>query len=205
MMHTGNLYTISAPSGAGKTSLVKASLRLDDNLCVSVSHTTRAKRVGEQHGIDYHFVSAQEFNELVTSGLMLEYANVFGNSYGTLKSWVTDIMSVGKDVILEIDWQGRNQVAAQMPEAIAITILPPSEIALLHRLRGRDTDDEEVIATRMSEAKKEISHGTESNYIIVNNNFEKALAELQCIFTSERLKTNKQKQKNQQLIADLLA
>ncbi len=201
----GNLYTISAPSGTGKTSLVKASLKRDSNLCVSVSHTTRTKRPGEQHGVDYHFVSHQKFNQLVANELMLEHANVFGNSYGTSKAWVEKTMASGKDVILEIDWQGRNQVLAKIPTAIAITILPPSKEALLHRLQGRDTDNEEVIATRMAEAEREISHFTESHYMIVNKDFEQALQDLTHIFASERLKTNKQQQNYQQLLADLLA
>lgn len=202
---SGALYILSAPSGAGKTSLVKALLAQDSQVCVSVSHTTRSMRDGEQEGVDYNFVSQDAFAALVSSHQMLEYATVFENSYGTSKAWVDASLAQGRDVILEIDWQGRDQVLAIFPSAIAVTILPPSQQALQQRLEGRGTDSDEVIATRMAEAHSEISHYSGSAFLVINDNFELALADLQCIFASRRLKTPQQAHKHHQLLADLLS
>ena len=204
MSATGNLYIISAPSGAGKSSLVKALLAQDPQACVSVSHTTRSMRPGEVDGVDYNFVNQDAFSQLVDSQQMLEYATVFGNSYGTSKTWVEAAMAAGKDVILEIDWQGRDQVLALIPTAVAITILPPSQAALQERLAGRGTDSDEVIAKRMAEAESEMSQYPQSHYLIINDDFATASAELAGIFAVERLKTPRQSQKHQQLLADLL-
>lgn len=206
MSHTpGALYILSAPSGAGKTSLVKALLAQDVRVCVSVSHTTRNMRDGEENGIDYNFVSQHDFAQLVEQQQMLEYATVFGNSYGTSRKWVEASLAQGKDVILEIDWQGRDQVLSIFPHAIAVTILPPSQQALQQRLQGRGTDSSEIIATRMAEAHSEISHYSGSHFLVINDDFSEALADLQCIFSCRRLKTPQQAQKHHQLLADLLS
>jgi len=201
----GALYILSAPSGAGKTSLVKALLAQDPQVCVSVSHTTRNMRSGEQHGVDYNFVSQDDFSALVERQLMLEYATVFGNSYGTSKAWVEANLALGQDVILEIDWQGRDQVLAIFPAAIAVTILPPSQAALQDRLQGRGTDSDDIIAQRMAEAHSEISHYHGSHFLVINDDFSEALSDLQCIFSCRRLKTPQQAHKHDQLLADLLS
>jgi guanylate kinase len=202
---SGALYILSAPSGAGKTTLVKALLAQDNHVCVSVSHTTRAMRNGEEDGIDYNFVTQEIFTHLVDQQQMLEHATVFENSYGTSRQWVESSLAQGKDVILEIDWQGRDQVLAIFPKAIAVTILPPSQHALQKRLQGRGTDSESVIATRMAEAHSEISHYAGSHFLVINDDFTKALDDLQCIFTCRRLKTPQQALKNHQLLSELLS
>jgi len=202
---SGALYILSAPSGAGKTSLVKAFLAQDAQICVSVSHTTRAMRDGEQNGVDYNFVGQQEFSDLVEQQQMLEHATVFENSYGTSRKWVESSLIQGKDVILEIDWQGRDQVLAIFPQAIAITILPPSRHALQQRLQGRGTDSDAIIAKRMAEAHSEISHYSGSHFLVINDDFQHALADLQCIFTCRRLKTPQQAHNNHQLLTELLS
>ena len=202
---SGALYILSAPSGAGKTSLVKALLAQDDQVCVSVSHTTRTIRAGEQNGVDYNFVSQQDFALLVDQQQMLEYATVFENSYGTSRKWVELSLAQGKDVILEIDWQGRDQVLAIFPQAIAVTILPPSRHSLEHRLQGRGTDSDAVIAKRMSEAHSEISHYSGSHFLVINDDFQHALADLQCVFTCRRLETPQQTHNHHQLLQELLS
>lgn len=205
MSAIGNLFIISAPSGAGKTSLVKALLQRDPNICVSVSHTTRRKRPGEQDGVDYNFVDEDTFADLVIHQHMLEHATVFGNAYGTSRTWVEQTVAQGKDVILEIDWQGRDQVLALLPKSVAITILPPSKAALHQRLMERGTDSEASISHRMAEAESEINQYTGSHYLLVNDDFPQALDELAAIFSVERLKTKRQSTKHQQLLADLLS
>ena len=204
-MTRGTLFTVSAPSGAGKTSLVKALVESNDKVQVSISHTTRAMRPGEQDGVNYHFVSQQQFTDMLGRAEFLEQAQVFANFYGTSKCWVEETLSKGIDVILEIDWQGAQQVRRLMPEAISVFILPPSQQTLLHRLTGRGQDSEEVIAARMAEAKNEISHYVESQYLIVNDNFEQALAEFGAILCAERLKIHNQAQKHQALLSSLLS
>ncbi len=204
MSAVGNLYIISAPSGAGKTSLVKALLEQDKHICVSVSHTTRPMRPGEVNGQDYNFVTQTVFSQLVENQQMLEHATVFGNAYGTSRTWVEEAIAAGKDVILEIDWQGRDQVLKLVPDAVAITILPPSKAALQQRLAGRGTDSDEVIAKRMAEAESEISQYPHSHYLLINDDFAATLQDLATIFASERLKTPRQRQKHQQLLAHLL-
>jgi guanylate kinase len=202
---SGALYILSAPSGAGKTSLVKALLAQDDQVCVSVSHTTRAIRQGEQDGVDYNFVGQEDFSRLVDQQQMLEYATVFENSYGTSRQWVQTSLEQGQDVILEIDWQGRDQVLAIFPHAVAITILPPSQVALQKRLQGRGTDSDVIIARRMAEAHKEISQYGGSQYLVINDDFNQALADLQCIFACRRLKTPQQAVNHHQLLVELLS
>ena len=205
MANCGTLYTISAPSGAGKTSLVKALLAQDQGVQVSVSHTTRAMRPGEVDGRDYHFVDMTRFNEMLARGEFLEHAQVFTNFYGTSQTWVEQTLEQGKDVILEIDWQGAAQIRRLIPETEAIFILPPSRACLEQRLRGRGQDDEAIIAQRMQEAKSEISHYVDAQWIIVNDDFEQALFELKSILVAQRLKACLQQQKYAPLLGDLLS
>ena len=181
---TGNLYTVSAPSGAGKTSLVKAAIKSLDFCQLSVSHTTRTKRPKEVHGQDYHFVSTDEFAELVSQKAFLEHAKVFDYFYGTTEAAVNKVLQGGYDVILEIDWQGALQIKQRFPESMAIFILPPSIETLLNRLVNRQQDDDEVIQRRMRDAKIEISHYKSSNYLIAYDDCDTALTELKTILVS---------------------
>ncbi|MGB1237307.1 MAG: guanylate kinase [Pseudomonadales bacterium] len=186
MSATGTLYIISAPSGAGKTSLVKALLARDERVRVSVSDTTRAMRPGEVDGVDYNFVDMQRFDENIAKGLFLEYAEVFTNKYGTSKAWVEDQLVQGVDVILEIDWQGAQQVRELMPQAQSVFILPPSKTELRKRLQGRGTDEQAVVDHRMDNAVGEMVHYNEFDYVVVNDDFEQALEALAAIFVSRR-------------------
>ena len=170
-MSQGILYTFSAPSGAGKTSLVKALIENTDNIQVSVSHTTRQARQGEQDGIHYHFVTKAEFMEMLGNNLFLEHAQVFDNYYGTSKKELVKQLNSGIDVILEIDWQGAQQIRHLHPEVVSIFILPPSRSVLEQRLRGRDTDSEAVIAKRLRGAVEEMRHAVEFDYLVVNDDF----------------------------------
>jgi guanylate kinase len=201
---SGTLYIVSAPSGAGKTSLVSKLIEQDSHIIVSVSTTTREKRQGEHDGVNYHFSSIEEFKQKIEHGDFLEYAEVFGNYYGTSKSAVESELKAGKDVILEIDWQGAQQVRKLMPEATSIFILPPSLEELNRRLNNRGTDSEEIIAGRMNEAVSEMSHYHEYDYIVINYHFEKALEELHSIFKAGRLRQNAQAQTHKNLISGLL-
>lgn len=201
----GHLYTVSAPSGAGKTSLVKALVDSSERLCVSVSHTTRDRRPGEEDGVNYHFVSQKQFQSMLTEQAFLEHAEVFGNYYGTSRQWVEDTLASGNDVILEIDWQGAEQIARLMPEAIAIFILPPSKSALRERLTNRGQDDEAVIERRMAEAVSEMSHYALADYLVVNDDFSVALQDLQAILHSRRLALASQQQTHRALLQDLLS
>jgi len=185
MPRTGHLYVISAPSGAGKTSLVKALLAARPQLVVSVSHTTRAPRPHEVDGRDYHFVSAAEFTRLAAAGAFLEHARVFDNQYGTGREQVAAQRAAGRDVLLEIDWQGARQIRQAMPDCKSIFILPPSRAALAERLRSRGTDSEQVIARRLSDAAADMSHCLEFDYAIVNDRFEQAAAELMSIINGQ--------------------
>jgi guanylate kinase len=200
----GTLYIISAPSGAGKTSLVKAILEQDAKVRVSVSHTTRAPRDGEVDGVAYNFVSLAEFDQVIDAGEFLEYAEVFTNKYGTSKLWVEEQLAAGIDVILEIDWQGAQQVREKMPNALSIFILPPSRAELERRLTGRGTDSAEIIAGRMSQAESEMSHFGEFDYLVINDQFDDALNQLQAIFTANRLKMGVQTAVQKSLLEDLL-
>lgn len=201
---SGALYIISAPSGAGKTSLVSQLIELDSHICVSVSSTTRPMRTGEEEGINYHFLSVENFEEKIQQGDFLEHAKVFDNYYGTSKSSVESQLEKGKDVILEIDWQGAQQVRQLMPEATSIFILPPSKEELKRRLTGRGTDSEQVIAKRLSESMNEMSHYHEFDYLVVNNHFQTALNELHTIFQAGRLTQKAQRNQHQSLINQLL-
>jgi len=204
-MHTGTLFIISAPSGAGKTSLVKALLDSTPEIKVSVSYTTRAMRPGEVNGVNYHFVTRDAFIERMEQGDFLESAEVFGNFYGTSQDWVKKQLASGGDIILEIDWQGAQQVRKLMPAAVSIFILPPSRKTLLERLRGRGQDNEEVIAKRYAEAVNEMSHYAESDYLVINDDFQKALQDLKAIVHSQRLRQDRQDQVHQKLITELLS
>ena len=204
-MAQGTLFTISAPSGAGKTSLVNALLADNDpRTCVSVSHTTRAMRPGEQDGVNYHFVDQSTFINMRDKDVVLESAEVFGNLYGTSGDWVQQQLDAGKDVILEIDWQGAAQVRQKMSPVKSIFILPPSLETLQQRLTGRGQDDAEVIARRMQQARDEISHYREADYLIINDRFDQALDDLRAIFRSVRLLQAQQQQNNSALLHSLL-
>ena len=204
-MNRGTLYIISAPSGAGKTSLVKALCEQQTGIRVSVSHTTRSMRPGEQNGEDYWFVDQAEFSRKHREGDFLESAQVFDNFYGTSHSAVEELLQGGEDVILEIDWQGARQVRKLMPEHISIFILPPSREALESRLQNRGQDSEAIIARRMQDAKQEISHYSEYDYLVINDNFSVALAELNCVIQAQRQKTARIGQQKQEIIHSLLA
>ncbi|BBP47085.1 guanylate kinase [Thiosulfatimonas sediminis] len=201
---SGSLYIVSAPSGAGKTSLVNKLIEQDSHIMVSVSTTTRPQRAGEQDGINYHFSSVEGFQEKIEHGDFLEYAEVFGNYYGTSKSAVESQLKAGKDVILEIDWQGAQQIRKLMPQATSIFILPPSLEELHRRLNNRGTDSAEIIDGRMNEAVNEMSHYHEYDFIVINYHFEKALEELHSIFKAGRLTQKVQSQNHQNLINGLL-
>ena len=179
----GHLFLVTAPSGAGKTSLVKALLKDHSNLRFSISYTTRPKRPNEEDGRDYHFVDKAEFQRMAAAGEFLEHARVFDNDYGTSQKTVEREMAAGRDVLLEIDWQGAAQVRKLMPEAVSIFILPPSREELERRLRSRATDDEAVIARRLRDAVGDMSHWSEFDYVVVNDDFQRAVDELAAIVT----------------------
>ena len=201
---TGQLYVISAPSGAGKTSLVKALLESTPNLEVSVSHTTRGIRPGETDGINYHFVDESQFESIRDANGFFEWAQVFGNFYGTSSQAVQEKLADGIDVILEIDWQGARQVKALVNTAISIFVLPPSTAALRRRLTDRGQDNDEIIEGRMQAARDEIAHYSEADFIVLNDDFETALHDLQSIVRAHRLSQEIQSRELTGVIADLL-
>jgi guanylate kinase len=200
----GTLYTVSAPSGAGKTSLVAALVERNPTLTVSVSHTTRPMRPGEQDGVNYHFVAREVFLAMLEQAAFLEHAEVFGNLYGTSQLWVEEQLAAGTDVILEIDWQGARQVKRLMPDTRSIFILPPSRDTLRERLTSRGQDDDAVIQRRMAQAEQEMSHYIESDFLVLNLEFDRALAELQAIVVCHRLRTPVQAQRLAATLQDLL-
>lgn len=204
-MPQATLFIVTAPSGAGKTSLVKALVESTDALCVSVSHTTRAPREAEVDGVNYNFVSQEQFFAMREAQEFFESAEVYGNFYGTSKTWVNEQLDAGTDVILEIDWQGARQVREQHPEACSIFILPPSLQALTERLTGRGQDDADTIARRMQQAVAEISHVEEADYIVVNDDFDKALSELRGLVLAQRLLADVQLDRLTPMLAELLA
>ena len=204
-MSQGRLYTISAPSGAGKTSLVKALLACTDNLEFSVSHTTRAKRNGEQDGQDYFFVDQHHFLQLLKDGEFLEHAHVFDHYYGTSRSIVENHLKNGVDVLLEIDWQGARQIRQQSSHNIGIFILPPSRNVLRQRLLERGEDNPETIERRMQDAIDEISHYNEADYIIINDDFDTALRQASSIIDCARLRQSAQISRHKALLESLLA
>jgi guanylate kinase len=204
-MSQGTLFIVSAPSGAGKTSLVRELIESLDGIQVSVSHTTRAKREGEVNGVNYHFTDVAEFEAMIAHGEFFEYANVFDNYYGTSRKAVEVLLAAGQDVILEIDWQGAQQVREQMPDAVSIFILPPSREELERRLASRGTDEHAVIARRMRDAISEMSHYHEYDYLVVNDDFTTALQELQSLVISRRLSRPVMCERHAPLLAALLS
>jgi guanylate kinase len=180
-MPSGRLYVVAAPSGAGKTSLVKALMEREPRIRFSVSYTTRTPRTTEIPGRDYHFVSPERFEAMVANGEFLEHAKVFDNCYGTGVRTVQEALANGEQLLLEIDWQGARQVRARLPEAVSIFILPPSRLALEQRLRGRSTDSDQVIQRRLRDADNDLSHWNEFDYVVVNDDFDQALEDLQAI------------------------
>ena len=196
-----DLFIIAAPSGCGKTSLVDALLKKSSNISVSVSHTTRKPRPEEVDGTNYHFISVNEFQEMIKDNKFVEFAKVFENLYGSSRQLIEDNLNNNIDVILEIDWQGARQVKINMPKAISIFVLPPSKEALLERLKNRAQDDELTINNRMSDAENQMRHFNEFDYLIINNNFNEALSDLESIIipsnkASERFKLSLEEQSN---------
>lgn len=198
------MFVVAAPSGAGKTSLVNATVEELDCVQISVSYTTRPARPGDREGIDYHFIDEAEFQAMVAEQAFLEYATVFGYHYGTGKQWVLDRLQQGIDVILEIDWQGARQLRAMFGNVVSVFIFPPSIAELKRRLENRRRDDQGVISFRMQKAQAEMIHYHEFDYLLINNDFSKAKEELKHILLAERLRLGDQQQAQAQLLADLL-
>lgn len=197
---SGVLFIVSSPSGGGKTSLVKALLEAEPEVQLSVSHTTRPARPGEVDGRDYHFVTAAVFERMLAAGEFLESAVIYGNRYGTSQKWIERSRSEGRDVVLEIDWQGAQQVRRLIRQVVSIFILPPSPEVLEARLRGRGQDSAEVVARRLAAAREEISHVSEYEYVIINDDFDRAAQDLRSIIRGERLKLARQLARNLNLI-----
>ena len=200
---SGSLFVISAPSGAGKTSLVHALLGTNQQIDLSVSYTTREPREGEQDGVAYHFVSRETFIEMTGRGEFLESAEVYGNFYGTSQSWISQENAKDRDILLEIDWQGAAQVRRLFPECISIFILPPSMEALEQRLNGRGKDNSEVIARRMAAVREDVAHLAEFDYVIINDDLNEALHELDAVVLAARLRGSRQLARHQNLINQL--
>jgi guanylate kinase len=201
----GTLFVVAAPSGAGKSTLVNALLEREGAISLSVSHTTRPPRAGEQYGRHYYFVDRAEFEREIDEGIFLEHAEVHGNLYGTSRTTVQGLLGQGRDVLLEIDWQGAGQIRRSKPDCVSVFILPPSRAELERRLRGRGSDAPDVIERRLHNSRGEIAHAHEFDYIVVNDVFEQALADLQAIVRAVRLRSSLQWQRHEGLIADLLA
>lgn len=193
---SGNLFIISAPSGAGKTSLVNALLSSSHDIVLSVSYTTRAPRPGEINHREYHFVTDVNFLAMIARGEFLEHAEVHGNRYGTSAPWIQQQNDAGRDLLLEIDWQGARQVRARIPDAIEIFVLPPSIEELERRLRGRGQDTEAVIQRRLAAARDEMSHAVEFDYVIINKDFDTALADFAAIVRASRMRLARQRQRH---------
>jgi len=206
-MVQGTLYIVSAPSGAGKSSLIQALLKTQPlyDRQVSISHRTRSMRPGEKHSEHYFFVSKEEFREMIERDAFLEHAEVFGNYYGTSRETIEQVLASGVDVFLDIDWQGAQQIRKKMPQARSIFVLPPSKDELDRRLRGRGQDSEDVIAKRMAQAVAEMTHFAEYDYLIVNDDFDLALSDLKTIIRAERLRLSRQRLRHDGLITKLLA
>jgi guanylate kinase len=201
---SGTLYIVAAPSGAGKSSLVNALLERERDIVLSISHTTRPPRPGDVDGAHYHFVNRGVFERLVADDAFLEHAEVFGNLYGTTRAAVEPLLAQGRDVLLEIDWQGARQVRKVMPDCVSIFILPPSREELERRLRTRAADSAVTIARRLAESREEIAHVDDFDFVVVNDEFADALGDLRAIVTTRRLRREAQTQRNAALIADLL-
>jgi len=205
MTMRGTLYMVAAPSGAGKSSIVNACLARDPNICLSISFTSRQPRPGERHAEHYHFIGAAEFERMVAAGDFFEHARVHGDWKGTARQSVEPQLAVGRDVLLEIDWQGARQVRAKVPDAVSVFILPPSAKALEERMRARGQDSEEVIRQRLAAAREEMSHYGEFDYVIVNERFATAVDEMCAIFTASRLRRDAQVARHGRLISSLLS
>ena len=203
-MNLGKLFIITAPSGAGKTTLVHALVSQDKNLCVSVSHTTRPARAGEENGVNYHFIEKSEFTTRLSEGDFLESAEVYGYHYGTSKLWVSEQLNKGLDVILEIDWQGAQQIRKLYPDTCSIFILPPSIEALTERLTERAQDDSETIDNRMQQAQGVMEHVAEANFVVVNDDFQAALQDIRAIIRSQRLVITSQQSNLSDLLSSLI-
>jgi guanylate kinase len=201
---TGNLYVVSAPSGAGKTTLVKALVESTPAITVSISHTTRLKRPAEIHSVNYYFIEKDEFNRMVEENEFLEHAVIFNNSYGTSRKWVEDTLARGLDVILEIDWQGCQQIQKIFPECICIFILPPTFQALANRLNLRNQDNADIIKQRLADAKAATSHIYEYDYVVLNDDFDTAVNDLKTIVLAGRLSQRAQTTKYAELITELV-
>ena len=201
----GTLFVVAAPSGAGKSSLVNAVLAREPGIALSISFTSRAPRPGERHAQHYHFVDRAEFERMIAAGDFFEHALVHGDYKGTAKQSVQPQLEAGKDVLLEIDWQGARQVREKVPDSVSVFILPPSREALQTRMRNRGQDSEETIAKRLAAAREEMSHHDEFDYVIVNEHFDAAAAELRAIFVAHRLRQPLQARRHGALIAQLLA
>ena len=200
----GNLFIVAAPSGAGKSSIVNACLARDPNIALSISFTSRAPLPGERHAQHYHFIGAGEFQRMIDAGDFFEHALVHGDLKGTARQSVEPQLAAGRDVLLEIDWQGARQVREKMPDAVGIFILPPSRETLEERMRKRGQDSEDTIARRLAAAREEMSHYHEFDYVIVNEVFDTAVAEMCSIFTASRLRRDAQAQRHAEMIASLL-
>lgn len=200
----GELFVVSAPSGTGKTTLVKSLSTRDEKVVISVSHTTRPRRRGERDGVDYHFVEVEHFLRLIEAGAFLEHARVFGHLYGTSQESVRRELNAKRDVVLEIDWQGARQIRKRIPDAISIFVLPPSRESLRARLRARGQDSEKTIAERMRGVVCELSHYDEFDYLIVNDSVERAVDDLESILRAHRLASPRQSRSRRLLLAGLL-
>ncbi|XZG70150.1 guanylate kinase [Chitinibacteraceae bacterium HSL-7] len=202
-MAKGNIFVVTAPSGAGKTTLVAALLAADPNVQLSISFTTRTPREGEVHGKHYHFVERAEFERMIAAGELLEYAEVYGNYYGTSKVWIESVIDNGRDILLEIDWQGAEQVKKIFPEALGIFILPPSVDELEQRLVNRGKDSAEQIAHRMAMARDEMSHYHQADHVIVNEHIDEAIRDLVAVVRAARLRVARQEVRHAALLAGL--
>ena len=200
----GTLFIVTAPSGAGKTTLVRGLLQRDARVQLSISYATRAPRAGEQNGREYHFVDIPTFSALRERGEFLEWAEVHGNYYATSKVWLREQIAAGRDTLLEIDWQGAQQVRKVFPQAIGIFVLPPSMAILHERLSGRGTDSEDVIARRIAAARDEMRHVDEFDYVIINDTLQQAVGDLQAIVRAARLRYANQRQRHAALFPSLL-
>jgi len=203
-MNLGKLFIITAPSGAGKTTLVHELASQDKNLSVSVSHTTRPARAGEENGVNYHFIEKSEFTTRLSESDFLESAEVYGYHYGTSQLWVSEQLNKGLDVILEIDWQGAQQIRKLYPDTCSIFILPPSIEALTERLTERAQDDSETIDNRMQQAKGVMEHVAEANFVVVNDDFQTALQDIRAIIRSQRLMVTSQQSNLSDLLSSLI-
>lgn len=203
MNSRGVLFIVSAPSGAGKTTLVRGLLEREPQIGLSISHTTRAPRPGEVDGVAYHFISVERFEAMREAGDFLEWAHVHGNFYGTSRRWLDERLNAGHDVLLEIDWQGAQQVRAQFPEAVSLFVLPPSFEALAQRLTGRGSDAPEVIERRLAAAREEIGHLREFDFVIINNILSQALDEMVAVARAARLLRTSQMARNPEFFKSL--